>query len=203
MIQLPFDIELMNGKGEPKVFHIRRATPEDLDKVMELQQTIMDALPAHEKDIYATYNREESLDALETDYCYMAEADGGKVAGYSVLIANTTPVVEKNYGHYFDYDEEHLSRTASLDLTMVPPEYRGHGLQRLFNKIRIGQAIELGATEGLTSISPSNPYSYNNFLIMNFEIADRRPLYGGKDRYLLRKEFFKEPDKKPELVPKE
>lgn len=200
MIQLPFDIELMNGKGVPKTFHIRRATPDDLDAVMELQQTIMDALPAHEKDIYATYNREESLDALETDYCYMALVDGGKVAGYSVLIANTTPVVEKNYGHYFDYDEEHLSRTASLDLTMVPPEYRGHGLQRLFNKIRIGQAIELGATEGLTSISPSNPYSYNNFLIMNFQIADRRELYGGKDRYLLRKEFFKEAEKKPNLL---
>ena len=200
MIQLPFDIELMNGKGVPKVFHIRRADPADLDAVLELQQTIVDALPDEEKDIYATYTPEETLDQLENDYCYMALADGGKVAGYSVLIPNTTPVVEKNYGHYFDYDEEHLSRTASLDLTMVVPEYRGHGLQRLFNKIRIGQAIELGATEGLTSISPSNPYSYNNFLIVNFEIADRRPLYGGKDRYLLRKEFFKTPEKKPNLL---
>ena len=91
---------------------------------------------------------------------------------------------------------------AFLPVAGAPP-YRGHGLQRLFNKIRIGQAIELGATEGLTSIAPSNPYSYNNFLIVNFEIVDRRPLYGGKDRYLLRKEFFKEPDKKPELVPAE
>ena len=187
MIKLPFDIELMNGRGEPKVFHIRVATPEDVDSVMELQQTIVDALP--NKDIYATYGREDSLDALENDYCYIAFADNGDVAGYSVLIPNTTPVVEKNYGHYFDYDEEHLSRTASLDLTMVAPEYRGHGLQRLFNKIRIGQALELGATEGLTSISPENPYSYNNFLILNFEIIDRRDLYGGKDRYLLRKEF--------------
>ncbi len=201
MIQLPFDIELMNGKGQPKTFHIRVAGPEDLDKVMQLQQTIMDALP--NKDVYATYNREESLDALENDYCYMAEADDGKVAGYSVLIANTTPVVEKNYGHYFDYDEEHLSRTASLDLTMVPPEYRGYGLQRLFNKIRIGQALELGATEGLTSIAPTNPYSYNNFLILNFKIVDRRPLYGGKDRYLLRKEFYETPEGLPELVPAE
>lgn len=198
MINLPFDIELMNGKGVPKRFHIRRADAGDLDSVMQLQQTIMDALP--NKDVYATYTREESLDALENDYCYIAIADDGNVAGYSVLIPNTTPVVEKNYGHYFDYDEEHLSRTASLDLTMVAPAYRGHGLQRLFNKIRIGQAIELGATEGLTSISPSNPYSYNNFLIMNFEIADRRDLYGGKDRYLLRKEFFKTPEKKPDLL---
>lgn len=187
MIQLPFDIELMNGRGVPTVFHIRRATPDDIGYVVELQQTIVDHLD--NKDLYATFTYEESLDALETDYCYIAFAENGELAGYSVLIANTTPDKNKNYGHYFDYDDEHLSRTASLDLTMVTPKYRGHGLQRLFNKIRIGQAIELGATEGLTSISPENPYSYNNFLILNFEIVDRRKLYGGKDRYLLRKEF--------------
>ena len=187
MIDLPFDIVLMNGRGVPSTFHIRRADANDIDAVMELQDIMVDALP--NKDVYATYTREESLDALENDYCYIAIAENGDVAGYSVLIANTTPDKNKNYGHYFDYDDEHLSRTASLDLTMVAPEYRGHGLQRLFNKIRIGQAIELGATEGLTSISPENPYSYNNFFILNFEVADRRPLYGGKDRYLLRKEF--------------
>jgi hypothetical protein len=113
MIQLPFDITLMNGRGVPSNFHIRRATPEDLDHVMELQQTIVDALP--NKDVYATYTREESLDALETDYCYIAFAENGDVAGYSVLIANTTPDPNKNYGHHFDYDEEHMARTASLD----------------------------------------------------------------------------------------
>ena len=187
MIELPFDIVLMDGRGVPSTFHIRRATPDDVDKVMELQQTIVDALD--NKDIYATYGREDSLDALENDYCYIAIAENGEVAGYSVLIGNDTPDPEKNYGHHFNYDEEHMSRTASFDLTMVPPKYRGHGLQRLFNKIRMGQALELGATEGLTSISPANPYSYNNFLIMNWEIVDRRKLYGGKDRYLLRKEF--------------
>lgn len=187
MINLPFDIELMNGRGVPSVFHVRRATPDDIDYVMELQDAVMDALP--DKNIYATYTREESLDALENDYCYIAFAPNGELAGYSVLIANTTPVKEKNYGHYFDYDDERLAKTASLDLTMVVPKYRGHGLQRLFNKIRIGEAMDLGATEGLTSISPINPYSYNNFLILGWEIIDRRPLYGGKDRYLIHKNF--------------
>jgi hypothetical protein len=47
----------------------------------------------------------------------------------------------------------------------------------------------MGATEALTTISPDNPYSYRNFLILNFEIVDTRKLYGGKDRYILRKVF--------------
>ncbi len=187
MIKLPFDIELMNGRGVPTKFHIRRAYIEDLDLAREVEQIIMDALP--DKDIYAPFTLEETIDQLENDYCYMAFAENGEIAGFSVLIPNNREDQSYNYGKYFDYDEEHLSRTASMDLTMVVPKYRGHGLQRLFNKLRIGQAIELGATEAITSISPSNPYSYNNFLILNYEIVDKRKLYGGKDRYLLRKEF--------------
>ena len=41
MIKLPFDIELMNGRGVPTVFHVRRAGAEDVDHVMKLQQTIV------------------------------------------------------------------------------------------------------------------------------------------------------------------
>lgn len=187
MIKMPYDVELLNGRGEPHTFHIREADMNDFDTFLKLQDIIMDALP--DKDIYAPFTDEETRDQLENDCCWLAFAENGDVAGVSVLVPNTKEDQSTNYGHHFNYDEEHLKRTASFDMTMVVPEYRGYGLQRLFNKIRIAKAIELGATEGITSISPLNPYSYNNFLILNFEIVDRRELYGGKDRYLLRKEF--------------
>ena len=187
MIKMPYDVELLNGRGEPHTFHIREADMNDFDTFLKLQDIIMDALP--DKDIYAPFTDEETRDQLENDCCWLAFAENGDVAGVSVLVPNTKEDQSANYGHHFNYDEEHLKRTASFDMTMFVPEYRGYGLQRLFNKIRIAKAIELGATEGITSISPLNPYSYNNFLILNFEIVDRRELYGGKDRYLLRKEF--------------
>lgn len=187
MIEMPYTIELLNGRGEPTTFTIREANMDDFDIFMQLQDIIMDALP--DKDIYAPFTEEETVDQLTNDCCWLAFAENGDVAGVSVLVPNTKEDQSANYGHHFNYDEEHLKRTASFDMTMVVPEYRGYGLQRLFNKIRIAKAIELGATEGITSISPMNPYSYNNFLILNFEIVDRRELYGGKDRYLLRKEF--------------
>lgn len=187
MKELPFDIELLNGRGEPMTFHIRRADINDLELSEQIEQIIMDALP--DKNIYAPFTREEKIDQLEHDYCYLAFAENGELAGYSVLVPNNREDQSNNYGKHFNYDEEHLARTASMDMTAVVPKYRGFGLQRLFNKIRTGQAIALGATEAITSISPSNPYSYNNFLILNYEIVDKRKLYGGKDRYLLRKEF--------------
>ena len=62
MKALPFDIELLNGRGEPATFHIRRGTPEDLDNVMTLQQTILDALD--NKDLYAPLTEEETLERM-------------------------------------------------------------------------------------------------------------------------------------------
>ena len=47
----------------------------------------------------------------------------------------------------------------------------------------------MGASEGLCTISPDNPYSYRNFLVLNFEIIETRTMYGGKQRYILRKVF--------------
>ena len=185
MKALPFRHEMINGKGEPLYIDYRRATPEDLDKVMALQDAIVEALP--DKDLYATFSREESLGQLEHDICIIAECDG-EVAGYSVMIPND-PDNPENYGKYFNYDREQLAKTVSMDLTMVAPKYRGNGIQRMFNKLRLGMANELGAHEALTTISPDNPYSYRNFLVLNFDIVDERELYGGKRRYILRKVF--------------
>ena len=185
MMTLPFSHKLINGKGEPIVIDFRKAVPEDIDKVMALQNEIVEALP--DKDLYATFSREESLGQLEHDICIMAECNG-EVAGYSVMIPND-PDNPENYGKYFDYDREQLAKTVSMDLTMVSPKYRGNGIQRVFNKLRLGIASELGASEALTTISPDNPFSYRNFLVLNFDIVDERELYGGKRRYIIRKTF--------------
>ena len=123
-----------------------------------------------------------------SDLILLLSVCGGKTAGFSVMVPNG-PYNPRNYGKYLDYDREQLAKTASLDLTMVAPEFRGRGIQRIFNKLRIGKAIEMGASEGLCTISPDNPYSYRNFLVLNFEIVETRTMYGGKQRYILRKVF--------------
>ena len=111
MMTLPFSHKLINGKGEPIVIDFRKAVPEDIDKVMALQNEIVEALP--DKDLYATFSREESLGQLEHDICIMAECNG-EVAGYSVMIPND-PDNPENYGKYFDYDREQLAKTVSMD----------------------------------------------------------------------------------------
>ena len=91
MIQMPYDIELMNGRGEPQTFHIREADINDYDLFMELQDIIMDALP--DKDIYAPFTEEETVDQLTNDCCWLAFAENGDVAGVSVLKPNNRVVL--------------------------------------------------------------------------------------------------------------
>lgn len=185
MMTLPFRQELMDGRGEPEFIDFRKATPEDIDEVVALQDRIVDALP--DKDLYSTSTREEYLTQLKEDVCFIAEC-GGKTAGFSVMVPNDADN-PRNYGKYLDYSPEQLAETVSLDLTMVDPDFRGRGIQRIFNKLRIGTAVQMGAKEGLCTISPDNPYSYRNFLVLNFEIIDQREMYGGRQRYILRKVF--------------
>ena len=75
---------------------------------------------------------------------------------------------------------------ANADSVIVHPDYRGNGLQRklletALTRLRPG-IVGIGAT-----VSPENQYSLNNALASGFTIAARREMYGGYDRYLLKK----------------
>ena len=183
---LPFVQELMNGKGEPAKMTFRKAVSEDIDAIINLQKRMFDALP--NKDLCKTLPRETFKTQLIEDVFFAADSADGRLAGFSILVPND-PDNPRNYGNYLGYDREQMKKAVGFDLTVVDPDFRGRGLQRIFNKLRIGVAVEMGATEGLVTISPENLYSLRNFLIMNFEIIDEREMYGGKKRYLLRKEF--------------
>ena len=104
MIQMPYTIELLNGRGEPTTFTIREADINDFDTFMELQDIIMAALP--DPDVYAPFTEEETRDQLENDCCWLAYAENGELAGVSVLKPSNREDQSYNYGHYFDYDEE-------------------------------------------------------------------------------------------------
>ena len=103
MIKLPFEIMLLDGHAEPAVFTIRDAGPEDIDAVMQLQQTVVDALG--DTDILATYEREEFIDILENGHCFIAASADGETAGFSVLFDGNTA-----------HDREYNQRKYGRDL---------------------------------------------------------------------------------------
>ena len=91
-----------------------------------------------------------------------------------------------NYAAFLGVPREEWEHWANADSAVVHPDWRGNGLQRKLLEaalplVRPG-IVGIGAT-----VSPENQYSLNNALACGFVIADRREMYGGYDRYLLKK----------------
>lgn len=68
------------------------------------------------------------------------------------------------------------------------------GIRREVFRGRLGErelldsvARELGAELAFVTVSPENPHSLNNVMKHGFEVYDRREMYGGIDRYILKK----------------
>ena len=110
--------------------------------------------------------------------------DGGRLGAYFIL--RYCGQDEHNYAAFMGIPRPAWDGWANADSAVVHPDYRGNGLQRKLLEaalplVRPG-IVGIGAT-----VSPENQYSLNNALACGFVIADRREMYGGYDRYLLKK----------------
>ena len=95
---------------------------------------------------------------------------------------------EHNYAAFMDVPRTEWEHWANADSAIVHADFRGNGLQRLMLGAALplfpGRITHIGAT-----VSPENQYSLNNALASGFAIVSRREMYGGYDRYLLRKDL--------------
>ena len=110
--------------------------------------------------------------------------DGERLGAYFIL--RYCGRSAHNYAAFLGVPREEWEHWANADSAVVHPDWRGNGLQRKLLEaalplVRPG-IVGIGAT-----VSPENQYSLNNALASGFVIADRREMYGGYDRYLLKK----------------
>ena len=168
--------------GNPRPIALRQCTSAaEADAVYALQNEVRAAMP--DPELFVPDTREHIGNYLKYDLCVGAW-DGERLAAY--LILRYCGRTEENYAAYFDLPPEEWDHWANADSAVVHPDYRGNGLQRKMLQaalplLRPG-IVGLGAT-----VSPANAYSLNNALASGFVIVCRRAMYGGHDRYLLRK----------------
>lgn len=201
-------ITLTNRSGRELELLLRRCTVDDLDAVMALQDRVVakiasdlraesadpeldNATHFHGQDmrsatLFISDPREEIEFSLANDFCYGA-FDGDLLVGFSLMISGG--IGEKNLGNVLGYSEEQLATCVNFETTFVDPEYRGFGLQKLFMKIRTEEALRIGATEALTSVSPDNARSLENARSHGFVPVKEVVIYFGLTRLILRKEF--------------
>mgnify|MGYP004458866885 FL=1 len=161
---------------------IRKCTPEDLDKIMKLQEHICQTM--EDTRLFVSTSREENRDYLIYPNTILGVFDGEKLIAYgSLVFPNDSP---ENIGWDLDWTREKIFHCLTLDTIVVDPDYRGHGLQRTLIRSCVAYALELmpDATV-LTTVSPFNKYSLHNVQAEGFQILKRKEKYGGYDRYIL------------------
>lgn len=180
----PRTIEFFARSGQSLTLSVSLAALEDADAILAMQQMVVDALV--DKSVFVSLTKSELLDSLENDFC-LAIRDGEVICAVTVLVKNR--ISDRHVGTYLGYNNDQLLQSVTYDSSFVSPAYRGYGLQKFLFAQRDKEAVEMGAKHALATVAPTNEFSLKNALESGFEIIDRRNMYAGVDRYVLRKEL--------------
>lgn len=160
---------------------LRRCRPGEEEKLFALQNEVHAGMPHPEQFVPDTL---EHLGAYLRDDLCVGAWQGERLGAY--LILRYCGMSDENYASFLGVLREQWPQWANADSAVVHPDWRGNSLQRRLLEAALPllrpEIRALGAT-----ISPDNSYSLNNALAEGFEVVCRREMYGGYDRYLLRK----------------
>ena len=157
---------------------------EYLDKIMELQEIIINALP--DKQLYASSGVEEFKNYIEGKGeiigCVTKDDKLIAMGVYAKL-----GLEKSNYGYDIGLKDDELLKVGQIESTIVLPEYRGNKLQKKICEI----LEEIGKNNGtpimMATASPYNQFSLKTFLDLGYEIVKEKLKYGGLKRCILKK----------------
>ena len=173
-------MEIFSGREGERALRVRAITAEDVKAVLELQEYVISCMP--DKSLLCGSEEGEILESIEKDCC-MGIFDGKKMAAFAQMVVNRD-APQRNLGQKLGYPWE---KCVYYEIVFVHPDYRGLGLQAYALRRRDEIAKELGAELGFVTVSPDNAFSLKNIMANGFEVLERRKMYGGRDRYILKK----------------
>ncbi|MGL4329844.1 MAG: GNAT family N-acetyltransferase [Clostridium sp.] len=160
----------------------------DIDDIMNLQKTVIDAL--ENKELFAASEKEEFLEYIKVVGkiigCYESENDELIAMG----VYGKLGIRKNNYGYDLELNEEELLDVGQIESTVVAPEYRGNSLQKkICNEL---EKISIANNDKLlcATVSPYNKYSLNSFLELGYKIEKDKLKYGGLRRYVVVKKLI-------------
>ena len=173
----------VRGRSAPLSVTLRQCTREEAETVYRLQNEVRAMMPNPELFMPDTLENIQSY--LEHDLC-LGVWDGERLGAYFIL--RYCGHSEHNYAAFMGIPEAEWEHWANADSAIVHADFRGNGLQRLMLEAALPlfpkKITHIGAT-----VSPQNQYSLHNALASGFAIVSRREMYGGHDRYLLKKDL--------------
>jgi GNAT superfamily N-acetyltransferase len=162
---------------------LRPCTAAEAGVVFALQNEVRARMPHPEQFVPDT--EEQIRQYVAEDLC-VGVWDGARLGAYFTL--RYCGADEHNYANVLGLPREEWPRWANADSAVVHPDYRGNGLQRRMIETALRWLRPGIAGIGCT-VSPENTYSLRNLQALGFAIACRREMYGGYDRYVMKKQL--------------
>ena len=169
----------MEEKGL-KGLGLSQLTEKDLEALMALQETVMDALLNQEW--YVASSREEQVENLQNGDVFGCWK-GERLVGFSVL----TPWTKRDGKAYAGKVEETVEGTYDLHDMMVHPDYRRRGIHSAFLRLFDETVRALGGRAIYATISLDNVPSIQGFEKAGYVHIKTQPAYDGRLRGYYRK----------------
>lgn len=164
------------ARGE--TFSFRSLRFEDVERIMRLQQKVVDALP--DKSLFFALKRDEVLESLHLDALEGIFTEDGELIAFDLIVANRAG--DRNLASSVGLEP---AETMTFDVVVVDPARRGYGFQQFFIDRSIEAMKAAGAKRILATVAPDNVHSLSNFIAKGFTIADTRTKYSGLTRHIL------------------
>lgn len=175
-------IKLRDFKGNYQYGEIKTLSKDHIDKIMELQEVIIDNL--ENKNLFARTERNEFENMINGN---------GQVIGVTTekdeLIAFGAMVIpgleDFNLGYDLDFSKDKLLKVAHVESTVVHPMFRGNGIQKILCKSLEEVAMERGCEIFCATVAPDNEFSLRILLSLGYKIAIEKEKYGGLKRFIV------------------
>ena len=162
-------------------WHLRRCNENDLEEVLLLQEDVITLLK--DPNILRKNNEELLRLALSENNISLGLFDEDKMIAVILVVDPVPPETDLRKG----LKNHEVDHAMDFKLVLVREGYRGHRLQKSLMWIAEKLAYKKGIKYFVSSVSPDNMYSLNNFKLSHYEYDHEEELYGG----LLREVYVK------------
>ena len=184
------NLSLINtyAKTKPSMdFYAKYVEFSELENVLALQQYIYDRIP--NKEIFVRDTMDDFIEAFENQgRIFGIYTNEGRLIAYRfITVPGESP---KNMGNDLYLPRSEFHKVVHLETTVVHPDFRGRGMQRLTLDYATKWAAAHGFRYLFCTVSPYNPVSLNNIMSGGLKVKDLKLKYGNDEhpgylRYVL------------------
>ncbi|MGJ9459455.1 GNAT family N-acetyltransferase [Oceanobacillus sp. CF4.6] len=166
-------------------FYVRYLTIKDLPEVINLQSKVVQGLP--EPDVLQPLTTEEFTRILKDRNLMIGVFVDERMIAFRAMLAPEKD--EEGLGADIGLKEEKFGTIIYSEISNVDPDYRGNGLQTYMGKILVNNIDDNRYRYILATVAPFNIASLKDKFALGMEIAVLKEKFGGKLRYVFKKDL--------------